>query len=68
MKLGGTDDRAVWTWATVESSTYDRVVALAKEDLKPSEICAELDINKSTVSRHLRKARALGVVLPESKP
>ena len=67
MKLGGNEDRAIWTWSTVESSTYDRVVTLAKEGLKPSEICAELDINKSTVSRHLRKARERGNVLPEAK-
>ncbi len=67
LKLGGDEDRAVWTWRTVESSTYDRIVALTKEGLKPGEICAELDINKSTVSRHLRKARELGDVQPESK-
>ena len=67
LKLGGDDDRAVWTWRTVESSTYDRVVALSKEGLKPNEICVELDINKSTVSRHLRKARDLGDVQQEGK-
>lgn len=67
-RLGGTDDRAVWTCTTVESSTYDRVVALTKEGLKPAEICAELDIHKSRVSRHLRKARELGDVQPETKP
>lgn len=68
LKLGGTEDRAEWTWRTVESSTYDRVVALSKEGLKPSEICTELEINKSTVSRHLRKARELGDLQPEAKP
>lgn len=67
LKLGGDDDRAVWTWCTVESSTYDRVVALTKEGLKPAEICTELDVNKSSVSRHLRKARELGAVQPEVK-
>ena len=68
LQLGGDDDRAVWTWRTVESSTYDRVVALSKEGLKPGEIGAELDINKSTVSRHLRKAREMGDLQPEGKP
>jgi hypothetical protein len=62
LKLGGTDERAEWTWRTVEASTYDRVVALAKEDMKPGEIATELEINKSTVSRHLRRARELGDV------
>lgn len=65
--LSGDEDRAEWVWRTVESSTYDRIVALTKDGLKPGEICAELEINKSTVSRHLRKARELGDVQPEAK-
>jgi AAA domain/Bacterial regulatory protein, arsR family len=68
LKLGGTDEQAEWTWRTVETSTYERVVALAKEGLKPGEIVAELEINKSTVSRHLRKARELGDLTAETKP
>jgi hypothetical protein len=65
LRLGGTDEKASWTWRTVEASTYDRVVALMKEGLKPNEVAAELEINKSTVSRHLRRARELGDVQPE---
>ena len=65
MELGGDEERATWAWRTVESSTYDRVVALAKEGLKPNEIAAELEINKSTVSRHLRKAREDGALAEE---
>lgn len=68
LRLVGTDDQAAWTWRTVESSTYERVLALAKEDMKPGEIAAELEINKSTVSRHLRKARELGDLKGEAKP
>lgn len=60
LQLGGTPERAEWTWRTVEASTYDRVLSLAREGLKPGEIAAELEINKSTVSRHLRRARELG--------
>ncbi len=67
-KLGGTEDRAEWTWRTVEASTYDRVLTLAKEGLKQNEIASELAINKSTVSRHLAKARKLGDLPKESKP
>lgn len=66
--LGGDEDRAKWVWRTVESSTYDRIVALTKDGLKPGEICAELEINKSTVSRHLRKARELGEIQLEVNP
>jgi putative DNA primase/helicase len=68
LKLGGTDERAEWTWRTVEASTYDRVVALAKEGLRASDIAAELEIHKSNVSRHLRRAREVGDLPAESKP
>lgn len=67
LTLGGDEMRAEWKWSTVEDSTYDRVVALTKEGLSPSEICAELEVNKSTVSRHLRKARELGDVTGGAK-
>jgi len=67
LQLGGTEDRATWSYRTVESSTYDRVVALAKEGLSQSEIASELELNKSNVSRHLRKARELGDVVAEAK-
>ena len=64
--LGGTDDKAEWACRTVEHSTYDRVVALIKEGLTPGEICVELDINKSNVSRHIKKAREAGDVAADS--
>lgn len=60
--LTGDEDRAGWTWRTVEASTFDRVVALANEGMKPNDIAAELEVNKSTVSRHLRRARADGLL------
>lgn len=67
LQLGGDESKATWTYRTVEASTYDRVLALAKEGLSQSEIANELELNKSNVSRHLRKARELGETLPESK-
>ncbi|MEI2677860.1 MAG: AAA family ATPase [Burkholderiaceae bacterium] len=60
LQLGGDEDRATWTWRTVESSTYDRVVSLAKEGLKQAEIALELGVNKSNVSRAMSKARESG--------
>lgn len=68
LQLGGDEDRATWTWRTVESSTYDRVVALVKEGLKQADIALELGVNKSNVSRAMRKARELGDIPAESKP
>jgi putative DNA primase/helicase len=46
-----------WLWRTVESSTVERVAELAKEGLSQKDIAEELKINKSTVSRSLRKAK-----------
>ena len=62
LELGGDDARAVWQCRTVEASTYDRIVELANEGLSQAEIATELDLNKSNVSRHLRKARDAGLV------
>jgi DNA-binding transcriptional ArsR family regulator len=60
--LNDIDGRAKWTWSTTEDSTFDRVVALQRDGLRPSDIVAELDINKSSVSRHLKRARELGLI------
>jgi hypothetical protein len=51
-----------WAIAKLADSTYDRVVALANEGLSQVDIAAELGINKSNVSRHLKKAREVGDV------
>lgn len=55
-------DVAKWTFSSVEESTFDRVVTLANEGLSQKEIADELDINKSNVSRHLRRARDAGLI------
>ena len=47
---------AIWQWQTLEGSTYQRVVELSKEGLSQAEIGRELEINRSNVSRHYRKA------------
>jgi hypothetical protein len=58
----GPDGRQLWTYRTLEESTHDRVVSLARDGLRPGDIAAELGINKSTISRHLAKARATGLI------
>lgn len=54
--------RTAWTFSSVEDSTFDRVVTLANEGLSQKEIADELEINKSTVSRHMRKATDAGLI------
>lgn len=67
LELGGDETRAVWQCRTVEASTFDRVVALANEGLTQSEIANELELNKSSVSRHLRNAKGLGLLHSTAK-
>lgn len=51
-----------WRWKKLESSTYEKVIELSKDGLKPTEIASELEVNRSTVSRHLKKANAMGAI------
>jgi putative DNA primase/helicase len=52
--------RQIWSYRSLEASTYDRCCDLANEGLKNHEIAVELGLNKSSVSRHLKKARQDG--------
>lgn len=62
--LGGDETRAEWTFSSAEASTMDRVAGRAREGLQAGEIAEELGIHKSSVSRHLKKARELGLLPP----
>jgi hypothetical protein len=46
-----------WLRQSLVDSTFNRCVALANEGKNGAEIARELNINKSTVSRHLAKAK-----------
>ena len=54
--------KSVWTFSSVEDSTFNRVVTLANDGLSQKEIALELGVNKSNVSRHMRKATILKLV------
>ena len=47
----------IWTYRSIEDSTYDRVCNLANEGLTQKEIAQELDIHKSNVSRHVKRGK-----------
>jgi putative DNA primase/helicase len=61
------ESKSQWTWRTVELSTFDRVVTLANEGLSQNDIVNELEINKSTVSRHLKRANSEGLLTKASR-
>jgi hypothetical protein len=56
------DGRQAWTWRDVEEGTFEGVVELANDGLRPGDIASELSIHKSRVSRHLKRARIEGKV------
>jgi hypothetical protein len=50
----------VWTTKDIDQSMYEKVVSLANDGITQKDIAEELGINKSTVSRNLKQARAQG--------
>jgi putative DNA primase/helicase len=60
----GTDEHhaPAWLYSRLEDSTFDKVVTLINEGLSQAEIASELDINKSNISRHVKKARLQGLI------
>ncbi len=63
LRTDETGTKQEWATRTIEESTFDRVVALANEEgLSQKEIADELNVNKSTVSRHYRRARNEGKI------
>ena len=52
-----------WSVNSLTESTYKRVVGLYGEGLSQSEIARDLDLNRSTINRHIKKAEANGEVI-----
>ncbi|MCG5495639.1 AAA family ATPase [Ectothiorhodospira variabilis] len=61
----GPDGSQTWVTRTVEESTFDRVVDLLREGLSQKEVALELEINKSNVNRHAKRAVAGGYLTDE---
>ena len=51
-----------WVYKDVAQTSFERVVNLAVEGLSQTEIANELQLNKSNVSRHLKKAVEQGLI------
>jgi hypothetical protein len=56
-----------WVYKDVAQTSFERVVNLAGEGLSQSEIAKELQINKSNISRHWKKAIEQGLIQRNSK-
>jgi len=55
-----------WLIRPIAESSYDQVIHLTKQGLKQKEIADKLDINKSNVSRHLKRAYQEGRISPQA--
>ena len=64
----GPDGRQLWALRSLEDSTLDRAVTLARDGLTQSDIAEELGVHKSNVSRALKKARQAGLLPAEGQP
>jgi hypothetical protein len=53
----GSDSQS-WQVKLLEQSTYDKVIALANAGLNQKEIAEELNIHKSTASRHIKTCQS----------
>lgn len=54
------DDIHEWQTRSIQSSTYDQVIGLAKQGLKQKEIAEKMNLDKSGVSRYLKNAHQEG--------
>ncbi len=59
-----TDEHGVQCWLTqsLEDSTFEKVISLDKEGFSQKEIAEEIGKNKSTISRHLKRAKKEGLI------
>jgi putative DNA primase/helicase len=51
---------ANWTWKSAEATTYERVIAAYLDGVPQRELADLIGLNKSQVSRHLKRARDEG--------
>lgn len=56
------EGRAKWTWQTLEGSTFQQVIELAKEGLSQADIARELEISRSQACRHYNRAKTEGIL------
>ena len=67
LKVDEGTKRATWAWKTATEGSFSRVVALSNDGLTQNEIAEELGINKSNVSRAMKKAREAGLISKQKK-
>jgi putative DNA primase/helicase len=56
------NDQQVWVTTDIDPTTYLQVINLLKQGKSQNEIAVELDLDKSTISRHANNARKQGLL------
>ena len=51
-----------WSWRSLEDSTFEKVCRLSCDGLSNTDITQELGIDKSTVSRHVKRGKQEGKI------
>ena len=60
--------KLTWKHSTLEESTRQKVVSMFNEGVSQADISRVLEINKSVVSRHVKKAREEGEITHKDDP
>jgi hypothetical protein len=60
--LTDADGRITWATRSLEESTFDKVMDLLNEGLSQAEVARELEIHRSSVSRHAGRAKEKGLL------
>jgi len=56
------DQKMSWDTRSIEHATFNKVVTLFNDGVKQNDIAEELGIDKSNVSRHIKRARETGLL------
>ena len=59
-----TDEHGIQCWShkPLEDVIHEQIISLYKEGLSQKEIAQEIERNKSTVSRHIKRAKTEGTI------
>jgi hypothetical protein len=63
VKLHTENNRQIWELKTLEKSTFEKVIELAKQGFRQHDIVLELGISKSKASRYFKKAKEEGCLI-----
>lgn len=58
----GPDGALVWAWTGKADDTYHKVVDMIKDGISQADVARELNVSRSAVCQHVKRAKAEGVL------